>query len=170
MNTAVEKKVLVLGIGNSLLTDEGIGVHVVRELLKERIPPDVTVFEGGVSGIDLLSLIEEHDKLIVIDAVNAGAPPGAVFRFKPEQVDNLLRNHKTSLHQLDLFDTIKIARLLDKSPETVIIGVQPKEIFWGLSLTRELSEKLPEIVALVKDEIAAMLSLCLKEGSELNGN
>ncbi len=162
------KKILVLGIGNDLLTDEGIGVHVVRELRKEPLPAHVTVYDGGVAGIDLLDLIQAHDQMIVIDAVDAQTQPGAVFRFEPEQVECLLREHKTSLHQVDLLDTINIARFLGKCPEIVIIGIQPKEVTWGLAPNPELSAKLPEILALVKGEIEAMSS-SHEEGSEGSG-
>ncbi len=167
-NINEKKRILVLGIGNDLLTDEGIGVHVVRELSKEPLPAYVTVYNGGVSGIDLLDLIQEYDKMIVIDAVDAKSDPGAVFRFQPEQTERLLQEHKTSLHQVDLLDTINIARFLGKCPEVVIIGIQPKVIDWGLSLDPELSEKLPDILALVKGEIEA-ISSSHEEGSEGSG-
>jgi len=150
-------KILVIGIGNDLLSDEGVGIHAIRELQKEPWPPNVTVYNGGVLGIDLLSLIQDHDKLVIVDAVNAQAEPGAVFRFRPEEVDCLLRNSKTSLHQIDIIDTIKIARFMGKSPEIVIIGVQPKTITWGLSLSPELLEKLPRVLKLVRDEISRIL-------------
>ncbi|PKM43611.1 MAG: Ni,Fe-hydrogenase maturation factor [Firmicutes bacterium HGW-Firmicutes-8] len=162
-------KILVLGVGNDLLTDEGVGVHVVRELIKEPLPANVTVYNGGVSGIDLLDLIQNHNKALIIDAIDAGAQPGAVFRFQPAEIECLLGEHKTSLHQVDLFDTIKIARFTGKCPQIVIIGIQPFQITWGLSLTPEMLEKLPGILALVKDEIEAMSLLPAEEGSEGSG-
>ncbi|MFZ5640774.1 MAG: HyaD/HybD family hydrogenase maturation endopeptidase [Bacillota bacterium] len=157
-------RVLVLGVGNDLLTDEGIGVHVARRLANEPLPPDVTVYDGGVGGIDLLEVIQGCDRLIIVDAVNAQAEPGTVFRFRPDEVECILREHKTSLHQVDLFDTIKIARFLGSCPEIVVIGIQPKEIDWGLALTPELTVILPGILALVRDEI----EVC-RERSEASG-
>lgn len=157
-------RVLVLGVGNDLLTDEGIGVHVARRLANEPLPPDVTVYDGGVRGIDLLEVIQGCDRLIIVDAVNAQAEPGTVFRFRPDEVECILREHKTSLHQVDLFDTIKIARFLGSCPEIVVIGIQPKEIDWGLALTPELTVILPGILALVRDEI----EVC-RERSEASG-
>lgn len=150
-----KKPVVILGAGNILLRDEGVGVHVVRALRKEELPPGVEVYEGGTAGIDLLEVISRAGRLIIVDAVDAGQEAGAVFRFRPEDVESRLREHRTSLHQIDLMDTLKIARFLDCCPETVIIGIQPGEIAWGMELSPALAEKLPAVVDLVKEEIGA---------------
>lgn len=145
----LNKKILVLGIGNDLLKDEGIGVHVVREMKEIGLPKEVKLVEGGVAGIDLLEDIMEAEKLIIVDAMDASDQPGSVFCFKPHEVDLLLNKSKTSLHQVDLFDTLKIARFLDCYPETVIIGIQPKDLEWGIEPTPELVSKIPVIIDIV---------------------
>ncbi len=149
------KNILVLGVGNVLLKDEGIGVHVVEIMEDMGLPENVTLVNGGVSGIDLLGAIEEADKVIIVDAVDAGVEAGAVFRFNADQVRVFLNEHKTSLHQVDLFDTLKIAMFLDRCPETVIIGVQPKEITWGMELTPDLDSAVPRVIDLVLRETQA---------------
>ncbi|ADG81633.1 HyaD/HybD family hydrogenase maturation endopeptidase [Thermincola potens] len=148
-----DKKILVLGVGNILLKDEGVGVHSLKELESYNLPSNVRLHDGWVAGIDLLEVIQEADKLIVIDAVDAQAEPGAIFRFAPHQVETMVKGHKTSLHQIDLFETLKIAKFLDKCPETVIIGIQPKLIDWGLELTPEIRAVLPRVAEIVCQEI-----------------
>lgn len=146
-------RILVLGVGNVLLKDEGVGVHVVKAMADRELPGNVTLHEGYVAGIDLLDIIQQADRLIIIDSVNAGAEAGAVFRFQPHEVENMLREHKTSLHQVDLMETLKIARFSDRCPETVIIGVQPKAIEWGLELTPEIQAKVPQIIDIIQQEL-----------------
>lgn len=148
-------KNLVLGIGNVLLKDEGIGVHVIRAMEGHRLPDNVTLFDGGVTGIDLLEQIEEADRLIIVDAVEAGGQPGSIFRFKADEVEVMIDEHKTSLHQVDLFETLKIAKFLGSYPETIVIGVQPKDTTWGLEPTPEVASRIPQIVDLVLSEIQA---------------
>lgn len=150
-----DNSILILGIGNDLLKDEGIGVHVIEAMKEMRLPGNVTLVNGGVSGIDLLEQIAEADRMIIIDAIDAGEQPGSVFRFKPEEVEVMLSKHKTSLHQVDLFDTLKIAKFLDCYPETIVIGIQPKDVAWGMEPTPDLASRIPRIIDLVTKEIQA---------------
>ncbi|PKM80371.1 MAG: Ni,Fe-hydrogenase maturation factor [Firmicutes bacterium HGW-Firmicutes-14] len=151
-------RVTVIGAGNDLLKDEGIGVHVVKTMEGLKLPEDVVLVIGGVSGIDMLEHFESSDRVIIVDAVDAGDTPGAVYRFGPEQVGVLVDEHKTSLHQVDLFDTIKMARFLGHCPETVIIGVQPHDISWGTEPTTVLVSRIPEIIQVVMGEIGVLES------------
>ena len=146
-------RILVLGVGNMLLKDEGIGVHVVKAMADRKLPENVILHEGYVAGIDLLDIIQQADRLIIVDSVNAGAEAGAVFRFQPHEVECLLSAHKTSLHQVDLMETLKIARFFGRCPETVIIGVQTKTIAWGLELTPELEDRVPFVISIVEQEL-----------------
>ena len=82
------QNIVILGIGNILLSDEGVGVHVANELAKMDLPPDVTVVEGGTDGFRLLNIITEADRLIVIDAVRGGSEPGSIYRFDVGEVRN----------------------------------------------------------------------------------
>lgn len=148
---------MVLGVGNLLLKDEGFGVHVAQRMEKERaklrIPAGVEIIDGGTLGLDLLHMIEGVDKLIVIDIVNAGQPPGTTFRFRPQDID-AISTRKISFHQVTLFDVFRMADTRGKAPrEAVIIAVQPKEVGWGMELSPQLEKKIPDIIKLVLKEL-----------------
>lgn len=148
------KRVVIVGVGNVLLKDEGIGVHVaraIREMGPASSDHEVQVIDGGTSP-DALDAAEGADKLIIVDAAQGGGEPGAVYRFRPDDVSAEPRL-LTSLHDLGLLDSLRMMELVGKQPrETVIIAVEPAEIDWGLELTPLLKEKLPEIVRLVIEE------------------
>jgi hydrogenase maturation protease len=141
---------LVVGIGNTLLRDEGIGCHVVRAL--EGIPlPDVEIIDGGTCP-DVLQLIEDADKLVIVDAVRGGGMPGQMYRFCPEDI-TLEPKPLLSLHDIGLVDSLKLMQLWRSVGETVIIGVEPGELGWGLELSPELEAKVPQIVEAVVNEL-----------------
>lgn len=146
-------KIMVLGIGNEILTDEGIGIHLIRAMQQQRLPENVELLEGGTAGMELLPLIEEVDRLIVVDAINAGDEPGAIFRFTPDDVNIIPPEYHVSAHQIGLVEVLHLARVMDKLPDTVIFGIQPKDIGWGLELTPEVADKIPRLVELVMEEI-----------------
>ncbi len=147
-------RVAVVGVGNILLQDEGIGIHVIRALQKvigDR--SDVELIDGGTSPDALLGL-EAVPRLILVDATRGGGPPGSIYRFHPSDI-SVEYQTITSLHQMGLLDSLKMMQLSGNQPdEIIIIGVEPKEIDWGLELTPELREKLPQIVTAVMDDLA----------------
>jgi hydrogenase maturation protease len=118
------------------------------------LPPNVELLDGGTLGIDVLNLIAGADKLIIVDAMKTEAETGAIFRFRPEDIKTVSKGYKTSLHQIDLFEALKIAKLMDQYPESIVIGVQPGKIEWGLELSPELRERIPAIIGVVLEEIA----------------
>jgi hydrogenase maturation protease len=146
-------KIAVLGIGNLLLKDEGIGVHLVQELDRIVDANGVTIIDGGTSP-DIPSLIEKNlDKLIIVDAVKSDDKPGTIYRFSPDDID-LDSVSPVSVHDVGILESLKMLALLDRQPKsTVIIGIQPKAIDFGLELSPEVAKKLPEIVDLVLQEI-----------------
>ncbi|KNZ68456.1 hydrogenase maturation protease [Thermincola ferriacetica] len=147
------QKIVVLGVGNILFQDEGVGIHVIQALQKMNLPENVDVIEGGTAGLELLPLIEDYSHMIVVDAVNAGEKPGTLFRFKPDDVTGFPGNIETSVHQLGLLEVLQMGKLIGKLPDTVIIAVQPKSFDWGMELTPELQAKMPQIIDLVFKEI-----------------
>src|SRR5512144_2901455 len=100
---APPRNVLILGVGNLLLTDDGFGVHVVNAMQDIRFPPNITVMESGTVGHQLVPKFNELDLLIIVDAVEAGDTPGSLFRFSPEDLQ-FKSEIKSSLHQLSLID------------------------------------------------------------------
>jgi hydrogenase maturation protease len=149
-------KILVLGIGNLVMTDDGIGVRVVQ-LLGERyrFPEEVTVLDGGTLGLDLLPRIEEARRLIIVDAVETGEPPGTLVRLSGEEIPQALET-KLSPHQMGLKDLLTVASLLDYAPEeTVLWGVQPESIEMELRLSAPVEAQLEPLVGKVLEELAA---------------
>ena len=141
---------VVLGIGNVLLSDEGIGCHVANAL--EEIPiPDVKAIDGGTCP-DVVQLLEGADKLIIVDAVEGGGIPGQIYRFHLEDI-TLEQKPFLSLHDMGLVDNLMLMKLRHSVGETVIIGVEPREIEWGLELSPELQEKMPRIVDAILAEL-----------------
>ena len=124
---------LILGIGNNLLTDEGVGVHVIRHL-EEHHPdtPGVTFIDGGTLSFTLAEPIADHDNLIVVDAARIGEPPGAIRCFEGAEMDRYLTGNRESVHEVGLMDLFDISRLSGHFPEyRALIGVQPASLDWG---------------------------------------
>lgn len=149
--------ILVLGLGNILLSDEGVGVRVIESLMeRHRLPDNVEVIDGGTSGMDLLNTIAGRDHLIVCDAIKADADPGSVLRLAGDEVPAFFQT-KMSPHQLGLCDVLATLKLIDEMPaEITLIGIVPED----LSLSTELSAKATvarELAAtLILDELAAL--------------
>jgi len=140
----------VLGIGNVLLRDEGIGCHVAHALVG--IPfPDVQVIDGG-TWADVLQLVEDADKLIIVDAVEGGGTPGQIYHFHLRDI-TLEQKPFLSLHDVGLVDNLILMTLWRKMGEIVVVGVEPKEIDWGLELSPEIREKMPQIIDAILAEL-----------------
>jgi hydrogenase maturation protease len=145
-------RIVVMGTGNELLKDEGVGVHVVRELARWTFDFPVEIIDAGTAP-DCWQGDEPVGKLVVIDAAYGGGKPGAVYRFSPEDVefDPVMM---TSVHQLSFLNSLKLSEIAGCKPEeTVIIGVEPKEVAWGMELSEELRGRVPDIVRVVLEEI-----------------
>ena len=146
--------VLVLGIGNILLRDEGVGGRVIEQMQKKRLPDDVELVDGGTAGADLLNVLAERRKVIVIDAVQADCEPGTVLRFT---ADDLVRPDGVgmSLHELGLGEALTMNKQLGCEPKDVVVfGIKPKDIRCGLELSEEIAASVPKVVELVLAEIA----------------
>jgi hydrogenase maturation protease len=156
--------ILVLGVGNLLLMDEGVGVRAIEALLEKfEIPPEIDLVDGGTAGMELLGQLQDRDALIILDAVNCGKPAGTVVRMEGPQVPALLRR-KISPHQLGLSDLLAAARMTDRlPPKLVLFGVQPKEMDTGLGLSPEVAASLQELVLMTALELEALgVSMVLK--------
>ena len=158
---ARKMRVLVVGVGNILLKDEGVGVHVVRKLQELSLPNDVEVIDGGTSGLDILLLYEDVERLIVIDATMAGNKAGTIYKAqlmageiqKPAQLFDRRAGSKISLHQIGLIEALSVAEKLNCAPkELVIIGVEPGEWDYGLELTETVKQSIPEVIKEVLEE------------------
>lgn len=147
------RPILVLGIGNILLRDEGVGVRVIEQMQEIPLPVDVELVDGGTAGADLLDVLAERKKVIVIDAVQADCEPGTVLRFS---ADDLTQPDRVgiSLHELGLGGALAMTKQLGCEPkEVVVFGIKPKDITCGLELSEEISAAVPKVVELVLEEI-----------------
>jgi hydrogenase maturation protease len=146
---------LVLGIGNILLRDEGVGVRVIEAMQQMPLPDDVELIDGGTAGADLVDLLADRPKVIVVDAIQGDATPGTILRMTAE---DLLPEpgECISLHQLGLVQSLLIARRLGCAPrEVVIFGIQPSQIAPGLELTPAVAAAVPTAIRLVLAELSA---------------
>lgn len=148
------KLVLVLGIGNLIMSDDGVGVRVVQELKRSyRFPENVMVVDGGTLGLDLLPMLENATHLILVDAVEIGEKPGTLIRLIGEELPVALET-KLSPHQMGLKDLLAVSELMGHSPgEMVLIGVQPSSIEMGIELTADVYFMLGEMMSKVLFEL-----------------
>jgi hydrogenase maturation protease len=145
-------RVVVIGVGNLLMRDEGIGIHVVQALQEMDLPADVRLIDGGTSP-DLIAYTRAGDKMIIVDAARAGGEPGTVYRFLPGDLAGA-GGALASAHEMGVVENLALMSLTGNEPvETVIIGIEPAEIDWGTELSQGLRRRLPAIVRAVMKEI-----------------
>ena len=145
--------VLVLGIGNILMKDEGVGARAAQAMQELDLPEGIEVFDGATQGADLIDVLADREKVVVIDAVQAPVPAGTIMRFGSE---SFARRNVTmmSLHQVGILDALAMTRHMGCAPkEVIVIGVKPKEVSLGLELTEEIAEVVDTLVDLVLIEL-----------------
>jgi len=142
-------KIALIGLGNILMRDEGVGVHAIKAVQEHyQVPPELDVVDGGTAGLDLLPFLEGRDRVLFVDAVDFGEAPGFIGVLKNEAIPQAFGKSKSSLHHVGLAEVLAAARLLDAlPPEVCLIGIQPQSLEVGLELTEVLQEKLETLVA-----------------------
>ena len=147
--------ILVLGLGNLVMSDDSAGVRVVQGLMgRHRFPSGVTLMDGGTLGLDLLPYLEGIDRLLVIDAVETGSPAGTLVRLAGEEIPLALAT-KVSPHQMGLKDLLTVADLQGHAPgEMVLLGVQPGSIEMAMELSAEVAEAIGPLEERVLQELA----------------
>ncbi len=138
-------------MGNLIYRDEGVGVHVIEEMKKMELPPHIELLDIGTSTMDLIAYLDGVKKLIVIDALKAGGDPGDIYRCRSE---DLLPKEEgpISLHDIGLLETLTMARKKGLEIDTVVIGVEPMVFDWGMELSEEVRDRIPDIVEAVLKE------------------
>ncbi len=146
-------KTLVLGIGNTLLSDEGVGVHVVRALQEGAAQEGVEYLDGGTLSFTLAVPIEEADAVVVVDAAQLNDRPGTLRLFEGEAMDRfLLGNRKASAHEVGLVDLMTVARLAGRWPERrALLAIQPEKLDWGEVPTPAVAAAIPEACRRIND-------------------
>jgi hydrogenase maturation protease len=152
-------KILILGIGNTLLTDEGVGVHVVEALRRSQMSEegDVELLDGGTLSFTLAGPIQDADALIVVDAAQLKSSPGTLRVFKGEEMDQFLTsNRKSSVHEVGLTDLRAIAMLAGHWPEKrAMVAIQPEKVDWGEYPTELVAAAIPEACGYIESLVGA---------------
>jgi hydrogenase maturation protease len=142
---------LVLGMGNLLLSDEGVGVHVARALAARALPENVSVVEAGTAFLDVLPDIEKADRILLIDAMDGGGAPGSVYRVPFDQCVH--PDMLASLHGFDLSRVLYMAGS-ERAPEVMVFGVEPARIAWGTELSPVVARVVPAVENAILAELA----------------
>ena len=137
------KNILILGLGNILLGDEGVGVRVIEQLFSHPLPDEIEVIDGGPAGYELINFFEGKEKVISVDAVKTDDTPGSVYKMDLSivQEDETVQ---LSLHQIGLKNVFKMASMMDLNPEVTLIGIVPKDYQdYNIGLSEEVEKAIP---------------------------
>ncbi len=150
---------LVLGLGNLVHSDDGVGIHAIGLLQRDsRVPCGVVLMDGGTQGLSLIPHIAGFPRLLVIDAVDVGEKPGTLVRLEGDALQTL--PGKPSVHQLGFADLMIAMKLLDEAPEeVVVIGVQPQSTEWSAELTPPVRESMDELLKVVLAQLETWAAL-----------
>ena len=148
-------RTVVLGIGNTILSDEGVGVHAAEALAAAyQIPADVEVIDGGTAGMELLGPLTGVDLLVVLDAVKAGRAPGSLVTLAGSEVPVFFRS-KLSPHQISICDVLAGLEFSGEAPrDLVLVGCEPESLELGLEMTPTVAAQVPAMVRIAIDELA----------------
>jgi len=146
--------VLVLGIGNILLSDEGAGVRVIEKLQQRYVmPPEIELVDGGTMGLDLLPYLDNRSHCFIIDAVRTGKPPGTKVRIELDDPPAYFRT-KISPHQIGLSELLGVASMTDTLPaEIVLFGIEPAKLDTGLDFSEAVENNIGGLVDMVANEL-----------------
>ena len=155
-NTEKRKPVIVLGLGNTLMRDEGVGIRIVQKLEASNSAafPNVEFADYGTAGMRVLHGIANRRKAVIVDCARMGCPPGAIRRFTPENVRSIKRMPGFSLHEGDLLNVLSLSRQLGETPEEVVIfGIEPKEVSPGDTLSNTVKTNIEKYLDTIRDEL-----------------
>ena len=151
----MKKTTIVLGLGNPLMSDEGIGVYLINRLSDfSDSYPNVDFIDAGTGGLSLLHLFDGRKKAVIIDCANMEEEPGTIKKFTPEQVKSIKQLAHQSLHEQDLIKIIDMAKMLNQCPEEIVIfGIQPENVSLGQIFSIELEQKIDEYLNVICKEL-----------------
>lgn len=169
MPQSAGETIVVLGVGNTIHSDDGFGVHALRKVeCHPRLPADVTVIDGGTRGLELLSLLHDASRLLLLDAVDIGERPGKMVRLADDELRGLTTG--SSVHQLGVADLLSTLPLLsDIEREIVILGVQPALTDWGTELSPEVEAAVEPIVGMALEQLLVWSQETLRSDAANSG-
>jgi hydrogenase maturation protease len=150
------EQTLIVGVGNPLLGDEGIGCHIIEKLSGMALPPDIRILDCGCDLLNLVSYINRPQRIIVIDAVRAGGEPGQIHRFDFDELDNI-KTESPSAHQLRIVDVLQLLKQAYpslKCCKITVMGIEPGAIGLGTELSEEVTENIANLTRLVLEEVS----------------
>jgi hydrogenase maturation protease len=154
MNRHENKKITILGIGNTLFSDEGVGIHllpILEEALKDY--ENIEIIEGLTDGMKLLGPVEDAENLIIIDAINAGKEGGTIIALEGDEIPAYF-GIKMSIHQLGFQEVLLAAKMRERYPEQIVMfGMQPSSLQMGIELSEKNQEKLGDLAQVVMDQV-----------------
>jgi hydrogenase maturation protease len=151
----VDGSTLIIGLGNPLRGDDGVGVRVVQTLATYDLPPNIRVIDGGTQGLGLVNLMEGQQRVIIVDAADIGTSPGQFVRFTLSEARLLGDEKSLSIHAAGLREALLLAQALDMlPPEVIIYGVQPLTLAWDSTLSSSIEAGLPSLTSAILAEVA----------------
>lgn len=152
-----KKETLILGVGNSMRRDDGIGPEVIRLLTERRakkngrygLTADTDLIDGGTDGLGLIEYLKDYKKVIIVDAVDMKLHPGTVKIFTPKEAVISINKDSLSTHGFGIAELIKLAEELDINPELVIVGVQPGDISFGENLSKVVESEVKGLIEII---------------------
>jgi hydrogenase maturation protease len=153
LNVSILKPILILGLGNPLQGDDGVGCRVAQELEERTLPDDVEVMDGGTPGVGLLNLFEGRQRVIIVDAAEMGQAAGSAVCFRPQDVTLTGSAQRFSLHRSGVADALALAGELKLAlPDIIVFGVQPGRVDWNDSLSPQVQAAVPQVIEAVLKE------------------
>lgn len=149
----MQHSTLIVGVGNPLQGDDGVGIRVIEELEKREWPAHVEVMDGGMPGVGLVNLLQGRARVIIIDAAEMGRRPGEIVRFRADEVRLTGSSERFSVHRSGVADALALARALElPMPDIIIYGVQPGRVGWGQELSAPVTAAIPALVEAIIQE------------------
>lgn len=148
------RQTLIVGVGNPLLGDEGIGPYAVRNLSQVPVPPGVDILDCGCDLLNLVSYIDKPKKIIVLDAIRTGRRPGQVYKFDFDELETI-QTKTRSAHQLQTVDALRLLRKVCpclNHCEITVIGIEPRNMELSTDLSEEIRESIADLTRLVREE------------------
>jgi len=144
--------IAVVGIGNNLLQDDGVGIHALQYFETHHADDSVRCLDAGTVGLALMDRLSNLHGLVAVDAMRLGKPPGTVTVLEGEEMDRHLRNHHGSVHELGLSDILDALRLCGDLPaHRALVGIEPEQMDWGTEPTQKVAAAIPSATARIRD-------------------
>lgn len=153
--------IVILGLGNPLFQDEGVGVHAIAHLMQNPFSEQVELVDGGTDGMKLLPVIQRADRLLILDAIRyEGARPGELILLRNEEIPVGLY-HKLSQHQFGFQEALALSKIMGWQPEEMFLaGIVPQNVNWGVELSPAVEAALPSLYEAVRHQVNSWEAVC----------